>query len=244
MKVSETRPETVNIWTLSLDLPLQRITELWNLLPADEKDRAEAVGAPRLRQRYVAAWGQVMQILGCVLNTTPEQVRLRREGLGRPEIAWPRTDLRFSLSHSDGLATLALVHGCHDIGIDVERIRPLAGWKHVAQRHFSPAERSEILRSPANRQHVAFLRIWTRKEAWLKAYGTGIVEDLNRLDTTEGVVPEHTARHPDFDTHYRLRAIMLGPGYVGTAAIPAEGPQIIQVHQLFARRETPHRLSA
>lgn len=203
----------IEVRTLGLDLPPWRIAELWDLLPARERQRAERYGTPGPRRRHVAAWGQVMEVLGCALGVAPDRMVITREHGGKPRIAWPETDLAFNLSHSGGLAVLALTTdgGGVDIGVDVEQVRRLAGWEGVAARHLCRAERRELERLPASRRHVGFLQIWTRKEAWLKAQGTGIVEGLDRFDTTSVADAADAADH-------LLRDISLGSDHVGAVA--------------------------
>ena len=90
----------------------------------------------------------------------------------------------FNVSHTDGLYLIALAKG-FEVGIDVER-----GWTAdpgelaaLVSRHFSPAERAWWESTVEADSMSAFLRIWTRKEAVLKASGVGLVNDLRSVET-------------------------------------------------------------
>jgi 4'-phosphopantetheinyl transferase len=71
------------------------------------------------------------------------------------------------------LALIAVTKGC-EVGVDVERLRPVRHLEHIAQRYFHPAETTAILAARPAERDAAFLRGWTGKEAVLKALGRGI----------------------------------------------------------------------
>ena len=76
-------------------------------------------------------------------------------------------ELRFNLSHSRGMALVAVAHDV-EVGVDVERLRPLPEFAAIAERFFPPNE-------PAPSDEVEFFRAWTRIEAVLKGRGVGLV---------------------------------------------------------------------
>lgn len=87
-----------------------------------------------------------------------------------------------SLAHSERLAVCAWSDK-GSIGVDVEPSdRRIARAEEIADRYFSTGE--QALLADASDRHVAFLRIWTRKEALGKALGTGLNTEAERLDTT------------------------------------------------------------
>jgi 4'-phosphopantetheinyl transferase len=85
--------------------------------------------------------------------------------------------LEFNLSHSEDLALIAIARGAA-VGVDLERIRPLPDAGELAARFFSERENELIQSLSEDLRPAAFLRIWTRKEACLKASGEGIGHSL------------------------------------------------------------------
>ena len=88
-------------------------------------------------------------------------------------------EIFFSLSHSDDF--LALAVSDREVGIDIEKIREAK--ENLVHRVCSENEIKEIYSS--ERPDKAFTEIWTKKEAYLKALGTGIDRELTTIDTTD-----------------------------------------------------------
>jgi 4'-phosphopantetheinyl transferase len=97
--------------------------------------------------------------------------------------------LRFNVSHSAGLALIAVSAG-HRVGIDIERIRPDVDITTLAERFFSDRERAGLRALPDNLRLPAFFACWTRKESFLKATGDGLSFPLADFSV---------ATHPDLD---------------------------------------------
>jgi len=87
--------------------------------------------------------------------------------------------LQFNLSHSDGLAVYA-ISTQRRVGVDIEHVRPI---RHAGLlREFSPSERSTIHLLPEDEQRKAFFRLWTCKEAYVKANGQGMSLPFGSFD--------------------------------------------------------------
>ena len=137
---------------------------------------------------------------------------LRTNAYGRPYL-----DGRppFSLSHAGDYAVLATAE--HAVGVDVERIRPIAH-ASIAKRFFHPEEQAYLDTSadPAG----DFFTIWTLKESYLKAEGCGFARSLQTFallpDQRDGAVP-------GWDTDYCfLRYFDLSPAYRLAACVRDE----------------------
>ena len=128
--------------------------------------RQFAVGRLRLRE-----------MLAALLAIPPREVPILIGLHGKPALArgLQRSGFRFSVAHCDDLLLVALSR-VGEVGIDVERVRPIERWARVADRVFGPTERADIEREIAGGEDpsAVLLRFWCRGEAELKAIGSGI----------------------------------------------------------------------
>jgi 4'-phosphopantetheinyl transferase len=128
----------VQVWRVDLDQPDAVVSALEQHLDADEVAAAEArVGA--VRSRFVVARGSLRELLAAATGAAPKDVVIDRTCLhcGHPRHGRPRlaggTDIEFSLSHSDGLALVAVTPRVR-VGIDVEVVKPRGSLPRLAQR--------------------------------------------------------------------------------------------------------------
>lgn len=95
--------------------------------------------------------------------------------LGKPR--YPGADMHFSISHSGGMVWAAFCRAA-PVGIDVEESRPLPDLERLAAS-LHPEEAASLRRLPPEERTRAFYRCWTRKEAVLKADGSGLSVSLD-----------------------------------------------------------------
>lgn len=120
----------------------------------------------------------VCGLLATYLDRPAPAVRIDRGAHGKPRIA--DAALEFNLSHG-GTALLLGVSRCHTLGVDLEPVRrKTRPATELARRWFAPAEAAALEALPADRQQDAFLRLWTAKEALVKAQGAGIGAGLHQ----------------------------------------------------------------
>ncbi|MFJ6796600.1 4'-phosphopantetheinyl transferase family protein [Streptomyces sp. NPDC091268] len=150
------------------------------VLDAAERDRAGRLVRDRDRHRYLASHLGLRVLLGGYLGLAPERVVLVRETCpccggphGRPAVAGGA--LHFSLSHSDDVAYLAFAGV--PVGVDVEAV-PSADAVADVLNTLHPAETAELTALPEPLRPAAMGRVWCRKEAYLKATGTGLARGL------------------------------------------------------------------
>lgn len=160
---------------------------------AEEAARAARFRTPVLRRRYLRAHAALRAILGTVTDA-PLKFALHENG--KPYLA-SAPSIRFNLSHSRGMALVAVVRDV-EVGVDIERVRPLPMYAAIAQRYF-PADYT----APTGVRD--FFRHWTRFEALLKAHGSGLYG--------AGVTPAG---------EWTVTGIDAGPKF--TAALAVEGP--------------------
>jgi 4'-phosphopantetheinyl transferase len=161
----------VDVWLVDLDRgPAGSVA----ILDSDERRRADALRSATLRRRFVAARAAQRTILGERLGVAPEHVRFGYGARGKPYVDG---GVQFSASRSDALALVAVARGFR-VGVDLERRRALDDLAAVARTALSPAELGRWAALPARERLAALYRVWTRKEAYLKATGDGIADGL------------------------------------------------------------------
>lgn len=182
----------VHVWAVALDPAPARLASLAACLSLDERDRAERFRFPGLRARFTAARGHLRTVLGNYLHLDPARLEFAYHSRGKPSLTGQgEGQIHFNLAHSQDLALIAVTRA-GELGVDVERIRPMRDAEAIAQRFFSPREAEAFRRVPAEARDAAFFSLWTRKEAWLKATGDGIAESLAKIEVA--FLPEETPR--------------------------------------------------
>jgi 4'-phosphopantetheinyl transferase len=176
-------PDDVHVWMAWLDEPVERISHLYSTLAEDERDRASRFHFQTDRDRYVMSRGVLRELLGRYLEKDPTQINLAYGPNGKPEIAGYGVDhsTQFNLAHSENLVLFAFTLG-RPIGIDVEKIRPLKDIDGIASRYFSTQEYLTWRAFAPTNRFVGFFRLWTCKEAFIKAIGAGLSYPLDQFD--------------------------------------------------------------
>jgi 4'-phosphopantetheinyl transferase len=132
------------------------------------------------------------------------------------------SNLRFNVAHS-GDAALIAVTVEHELGVDIEVVRPVDHGASIARRYFHPSEVLAIRATPPELRDAAFLRCWTGKEAVLKAVGTGITDSLATFAVSLGDRDYATcidlAAMEDAPQRVWLRRLDVGPAHVAALAI-------------------------
>jgi 4'-phosphopantetheinyl transferase len=220
------RSDEVHVWRASLNLERSKIQSLQQILTADERSRAERFYFQKDQEHFIVARGLLRAILGRYLDMKPSQLRFYYSHHGKLALARElgRHMLRFNLSHSHGLALYAITH-CREIGVDLEYVRPNLAYEHIAERFFSSREIDALRAMPANTQKQAFFNCWTRKEAYIKAKGAGLLLPLDQFDVSlvpgEPAVLLSTNADPQDASHWSLQELVPRPGFV--AALAVEG---------------------
>lgn len=179
------RRNHVHVWRASLDLAPEQLATLRCVLCEDEVSRLERLCFRRDRDRFIAARGTLRVILSRYLSIDPQQVRFQYGPSGKPTLVTPGQPIEFNVSHSNALALYAVSsHG--KVGIDVEFSRSIPELRDIAKQFFSPGENRNMAASPAHMKRELFFRYWTRKEAYIKAIGSGLSRPLEEVDVSFG----------------------------------------------------------
>lgn len=146
-------------------------------LSSAEHQRAARFAFERDRVRYMRARAGLREILSLYLHCQPADIGFAYCAHGKPIVAGGR--LHFNLSHSQELGLLAVAR--QPVGVDVEWLVPTGDLDAVARQVFTDGEIAEIMSLSEEERVRAFFACWTRKEACLKARGTGLSRDPRSL---------------------------------------------------------------
>jgi 4'-phosphopantetheinyl transferase len=169
-----------------------------------ERQRGESFHFEHDRRRFLAGHILLRDVLARYRNCDPDTIRFEYGPHGKPSVP----GFEFNLSHADDLGLLAIRRG-GPTGVDVERVdRPLDHLA-IANKYFSPDDARDLSNQPADQRSEHFFRLWTRREAVLKAFGLGVAgldhfAELEHQCTTHAFIPE--------------------PGYVAALALVGYNP--------------------
>jgi 4'-phosphopantetheinyl transferase len=218
--------EAVHVWSAWVDEP-GLVGDL-HLLDDDEQARAERYRFDLDRRRFIARRVLLRTVLAGYLGVEPATVRYRTSPMGRPELA-PPCGITFSTSHADGLAVVAVASE-RPVGVDVERIRPIPDALDLALHFFSHREYEHLLAATEVGRSDAFLRLWTRKEAYIKAVGAGMAMPLDGFDVLDAEDGRHPRlREANGGLSYAMTSLEAPPGYLGTVAASGSEVSLNQV---------------
>jgi 4'-phosphopantetheinyl transferase len=172
----------VHVWTMPIDGLSEATLSRWHeLLDTAEQTRVARFAFGRNRGEYVAAHVLTRTLLSTLMpGTDPGAWHFVPSEQGKP-VAWlgdRPAPVSFNLSHTDGMVGVAaLAAEGHALGFDVESLdrKVTLG---IADRYFCPEEVGWLESLPEATRPAGFLRLWTLKEAFIKATGQGLRQDL------------------------------------------------------------------
>lgn len=186
----------VHIWRAALD------EDGWpgpEGLPAEDRRRAESFLRKGPARRWTAARWALRRVLAEYLDRPGPEVELETDERGKPGLLRDTGDLQFNLTHSAGLALVAVTTG-RAVGIDVELIAPREDLAGLAERALPAEEAAAVLAADPVQRPGAFYDAWVRHEARLKCLGSGLGA-------------------PAPPTEVAIAAVEAGPGYAAAVAV-------------------------
>lgn len=151
--------------------PLTPANDLVTLISPEEAARAKTFLPQSKASEFTVSRGWLRMLLAYYAGLTePGSIRIAIAGNGKPyAVDFP--EIKFSLSHSYDWAAIAI--GRYEIGVDIEKLRPVPDWRELAQSLFALQGVRKIADLPAAEQEHAFLRAFTERESLVKALGGG-----------------------------------------------------------------------
>lgn len=216
-------PPSIELWlvALALDAPVDDV----GLLDGHERERAAHFVFERDRRRYVAAHVALRRLLGQRTGRPPGELRFEAGAFGKPRLRI-EPFCSFSLSHCGDQALIAFAKD-GEIGVDLEALGALRDLDALARHCLTAGEWVQFQALPMPERESAFLRAWTRKEASLKALGTGLQVEPSSvdvgLDTHEQSVRIATAAGV---CEVVVQSFVPLPGWVAALARVAADPKV------------------
>ncbi|WP_263360090.1 4'-phosphopantetheinyl transferase family protein [Acidicapsa ligni] len=233
-------PDTVHAWLIRLDVKADesQLARWREWLSVMERAKADIFRAEQHRREYITSHAALRVVLGECLGIAPADVIFDdgRDAGAKPHllIAGDKPDVRFNLSHTAGAALIGVTLDW-ELGVDIERLRPMADLEAMARSVMSMEEFDRWLEVETGAQELAFYRLWTRKESYLKAIGLGLYRSLQQV--TVSVSPEmqtggERVRDLSDDANWMVSDVTVPAGFsasIFSASICCEGVEMPEI---------------
>ena len=190
------------------------------ILISDEIERAARFRVEGAAQRFVVARAVLRSVLGRFTGIDPAAVVFAYGEHGKPHLA--AGGPRFNASDSGDFVVVALASA--ELGVDLEVLRPLARGDRLARRICTERELEAFETISEAERDAAFLRLWTCKEAALKAVGAGLSGGVKNVevDLQSGQSPRLERLCGEIDG-WTLLPVVLEPSVVCSVVIRGDG---------------------
>jgi 4'-phosphopantetheinyl transferase len=165
----------IHVWWSYLDQPAEVTDKCYEILSEPQRARISRYKTVQLRNRQTVSDGSLTSPVGGYLNEDPGHIELQFAKFGKPFLVRSAggINLQFSVSHSSQIGVYAFARD-RLIGVDVEEMVPRADWEGVLAMYLSEYERVWFSRLASPRKPEMSYRLWTIKEAYLKAVRIGL----------------------------------------------------------------------
>jgi 4'-phosphopantetheinyl transferase len=175
---------SIHVWYACVDCSFMKIREFGTLLSTEETARAQRFRSAHDCDRYIVQHGVLRSLLSGYVGCAPRIVDIRTSANGKPYMAGrDQAAIHFNASQSEAFAAFAFSR-TGSIGVDIEKMREIPDMLEIVERHFTPREKHAIFSRPESLRSGLFYKLWTRKEAVLKAQGEGLLRPLDCVDVT------------------------------------------------------------
>lgn len=213
----------VHVWTICLEAENAEVRHYESLLTNTEISRANRFSNSDNRQRFIIARASLRKILSLYTDNQATTLDFEHGPGGKPSLSG-NTGIHFNLSCSLNRAMVAVAMH-RELGIDIQAIAQVTEPESVARLVFSHAEISYLLSLDVHERQMAFAHIWVRKEAYIKALGTGFSRSTHTFSVspTPGDIDALLQDNNNYQasTEWRLMGIDAPAGYC--AALAAAG---------------------
>jgi 4'-phosphopantetheinyl transferase len=228
----------LQIWCIKLRCDTDLVSSAHSLLVDDERCRAERFLSPQPKDDFVVSRACLRLLLSGFGVGAPTGLRFTYGPQGKPFLEGDAgRAVTFNISHSDGVLACAFARG-RDVGIDIEFQRPLPDYETIARRFFAPAEHADLMSVGEAERTAAFFDCWVRKEAFVKALGSGLSVPLDSFRVS--LIPGHTPAllnvrdTPDEARAWTIHEFLPATNFSGAVAV-RDPRMVVHVHWADAR---------
>ncbi len=215
-------PGEVHLWWARVSEAEPHLDRLRRTLNSEELERAARFRVDGAARRFIVARAVLRSLLGRATGVDPEDVVFAYGEHGKPRLAAGGPS--FNASDSGDFVAVGLASA--ELGVDVEVVRPLARRERLALRICTERELEAFETIPEAERDAALLRLWTCKEAALKAVGTGLSGGVRNIEIhlrPDGPPRLHRLRGEV--EGWTLLPAMLSPEVVCTIVVRGDGVQ-------------------
>jgi 4'-phosphopantetheinyl transferase len=235
-------PDIPSITALTPPAALQPVLRLWGVHPSaadlaecerdlssDELERARRFRVAGAQRQYVVGRSALRRILARFVGKPTTELHFEYTTTGKPLLAFPAaSELQFNLSHSGDWILIAVAQN-RRVGMDLELIQDRPELRQIARSFWAESEWAALERVSAQQWLQAFYRVWTRKEAVLKASGRGIAAGLGRPEVSAALNDRDlpACLHAGYDgTHWVIHDLAFDSRYAAALAVEAPEPDL------------------
>jgi 4'-phosphopantetheinyl transferase len=199
-------------------------------LAHDEIERAERFKFQKGKEQYVLGRGFLREILSCYCGIEADKLRFRYGARGKPYLIEEQAGSNFMFNYAQTkAAVLCAITREAEIGVDIEYVTNEIDDQALAEQYFSPDEATALSALPVGARQRAFLKCWTRKEAYIKAKGEGLHLDLKSFevfDSAESAARLHIENNPKESARWTLVDLDVPGDYIAALAIESQNCRV------------------
>jgi 4'-phosphopantetheinyl transferase len=214
--------DEIHLWIVDMRASESQCGTLRRWLDRQEMERASRIPNLQTRRSFLVAHGVLRCLLGRYLACDPGALELASDPQGKPKLVFAE-GMQFNISHSAEWAAFAFSSNC-TVGVDLEKVRTLPGLPDIIRRVLCAEEAEELMLLPDCDRARGFFCCWTRKEAYSKAVGMGLLTGFDKFCVAAD--PDQPARmiHIGLDAAtaaaWVIDDLPMPPGYAGALAYP------------------------
>lgn len=228
LKHQDLPEKIIYIWYCDFYLNREKIDYYSSLLSQDEKQKSGRFKFKKEADCYIITRGILRLLIASYLKINPKDISFKYTSFGKPLLAF-QSSLKFNVSHSGDMAAFAFFQN-QEIGVDIEKIKEDFDVLELAQNFFSKREITSLEKQSPEDLPKAFFRCWTRKEAFIKAEGSGLSFPLDKfavsLDDDHQAELLETQWNPSEKKEWALFSFTPATGYIAAVAVATPNLEI------------------
>jgi 4'-phosphopantetheinyl transferase len=214
--------DEIHVWVVDIRATESQCAALKRWLDQGEMERALRIPNLETRRSFLVAHGVLRCLVARYAACEPGAIELAIDAQGKPRLVFPE-GMQFNMSHSAEWAAFAFSSNCA-VGVDLEKMRALPGLPDIIRRVLCAEEAEELMLLSECDRARGFFCCWTRKEAYSKAMGMGLLTGFANFCVAAD--PDQPARmiHIGLDVAaaagWAIDDLAMPPGYAGALAYP------------------------